>query len=318
MLITVTQRKRLIAQASQTARTFAGWKSPFINAFQKTWLFRKFFEIVIGMDSRRKMPGFAAIPLHKWFSRRVDENESPGKEVVLFDDTYMNYHQVNIGISAVNLLESCGYKVTLARAGCCQRVKISHGFLEEARVDGERTLRNLSNYVRQGLKVVVCEPSCHSALTRDLPKLIKDEQLSGEMRDNVMMIDEFLANEIETGKLDCTFTSPFARILIKDHCHLKLSDKTPAMKRVLDHVPGVSASMASVGCCGMRGSFGYEKENYDVSMRIGEQNIFPAVRDFKSKGAVVVCGFSCRHQIAAGTGVEPLHWVQTLRGNIAC
>lgn len=317
MLITVNQRKRMIANASQRARTFTGWKAPFINAFQKTWLFRKLFDIVIGLDSRRKMPEFAAVSLHKWFSRRAAKNERPGKEVVLFDDTYMNYHQVNVGISAVNLLESCGYKVTLARAGCCQRVKISHGFLEEARVDGERTLRNLSNYVRQGLKVVVCEPTCHSALTRDLPKLIEDEQLSRQMRENVMMIDEFLADEIETGNLDCTFTSPFARILIKGHCHLKSSGKAPAMKRILERAPGVSVSMARAGCCGIRGSFGYEKENYDTSMRIGERNIFPAVRDFKDEGAVVACGFSCRHQIVDGTGVEPLHWVQTLRGNIA-
>ncbi len=75
--------------------------------------------------------------------------------------------------------------------------------------------------------------------------------------------------------------------------------------------------MARGGCCGMRGAFGYEKENYDTSMRIGERNIFPAVRDFKNKGAVVACGFSCRHQIADGTGVEPLHWVQTLLATVA-
>jgi Fe-S oxidoreductase len=317
MLVTAKQRKGMIAQVSQTARTFAGWKAPFINAFHQTWVFRRLFDIVLGLDSRRTMPKFAAVSLHKWFAQRADENDRPGKEVVLFDDTYMNYHQVNIGISAVHLLESCGYKVTLARAGCCQRVKISHGFHEAARVEGEKTLRNLSNYVQQGLKVVVCEPSCHSALTQDLPKLIDDEELRGEMRENVMMIDKFLAEEIESGNLDCTFTSPFARILIKGHCHLESSDKEPAMKRILEQTAGVSVSMARAGCCGMRGSFGYEKENYDASMRIGERNIFPAVRDFEHKGAVVACGFSCREQIAHGTGVEPLHWVQTLRGNIA-
>ena len=315
MLITVNQRKGMLGKAAQRSQLFAGWKAPFINVVQKTWLFRKFFDIIIGLDSRRIMPDFAVASLHKWFARRPDKTERRSKEVVLFDDTYMNYHQVHIGISAVNLLESCGYKVTLARAGCCQRARISYGFLKDARVDGERTLRNLSKYIRDGLKVVVCEPSCYSALTQDLPNLIEDEQLSVEMRENVMMIDDFLADEIETGNLDCTFTSPFAQILIKGHCHLKSSGKSPAMKRILELAPGVSVSVARSGCCGMRGAFGYEKENYDTSMRIGERNIFPAVRDFKDKGAVVVCGFSCRHQIAAGTGVEPLHWVQTLRGN---
>ena len=124
-----------------------------------------------------KAPPFATVPFPKWFARRSRPNGRLTKKVVLFDDTYMNYHQTSVGISAVELLESCGYEVILANAGCCQRPKISHGFLRDARVKGEKTLLNLDEYIQQDLKVVVCEPACCSALTDDLPDLIDMHRL---------------------------------------------------------------------------------------------------------------------------------------------
>jgi Fe-S oxidoreductase len=226
----------------------------------------------------------------------------------------MNYHQTNVGISAVELLESCGYQVILADAGCCQRPRISHGFLRRARAEGEKTLRSLDRYVQQGLKIVVCEPGCCSALKDDLPDLIDDEKLGERMKQNVMMIDEFLAAEISQGRLDCQFSSPFSKVIIHGHCHQKALFGTAAMKEILCKVPGMSVKVLDSGCCGMAGSFGYEKEHYDLSMQIGQERLFPAVRNREDGAAVVACGFSCRHQIADGTGVKALHWVETVRG----
>ena len=226
----------------------------------------------------------------------------------------MNYHQTNIGISAVELLESCGYEVILANAGCCQRPKISHGFLREARIKGEKTLLNLDKYIQQDLKVVVCEPACCSALTDDLPDLIDDEQLGQRIKENVIMIDEFLAREVRQGDLNCEFRSPFSRILIHGHCHQKSLYGTTAMKQLLDRVPGISVSEIDSGCCGMAGSFGHEKEHYELSMQIGQDRLFPVVRNRQAGTVVVACGFSCRHQLADGTGVKALHWVESIRG----
>ena len=225
----------------------------------------------------------------------------------------MNYHETDVGISAVELLESCGYEVILARAGCCQRPRISHGFLRDARDAGEQTLRNLDKFIQQGLDVVVCEPACASALTDDLPDLIDDEQLGERIKCGVMMIDVFLAREIESGRLNCKFTSPFDSVLIHGHCHQKSLYGTTFMKDILDRA-GVSVSEIDSGCCGMAGSFGFEKEHYDMSLAIAEQSLLPAIRSRPDGAAVVACGFSCRQQIEDGTGVRALHWVQTIRG----
>lgn len=306
-------RERIIAASALMAKLFAGRSTPIVNFVQGTRLFRKILEMVAGFDSRRKPPEYARVPLSKWFAQRPRPNGQPAKKVVLFDDTYMSYYETNVGISAVELLESCGYEVVLARAGCCQRPRISHGFLRQAKRHGEKTLRKLDAYIQQGLKVVVAEPACASALTDDLPDLIDDKQLSRRIKENVMMIDVFLARRLEEGKLDCEFTSDFNKILIHGNCHQKSLYGTAAMKQILQRVAGISVKEIDSGCCGMAGSFGYEKEHYELSMQIGEDRLFPAIRSRQEGTVVVACGFSCRHQIADVTGVKPLHWVETIR-----
>ena len=271
--------------------------APFVNFFQKTYLFRKTLEIIAVFDCRRRLPEYAFHKFPVWFKKHSKTNGAGNKKVVLFNDTYMNFHETNVGISAVELLESCGYEVILANAGCCQRPGISHGFLRKAKKEGEKTLRNLDKFIQQGLQIVVCEPGCCSALTDDLPDLIDDEQLGKRIKSNVMMIDEFLYREILNGNLDCSFTSPYNSILIHGHCHQKSLYGTTSMKEVLGRVPDIKVTEVDSGCCGMAGSFGYEKEHYDLSMQIGEDRLFPAVRNRKEGTAVVACGFSCRHQI---------------------
>ncbi|MBL7186141.1 MAG: FAD-binding protein [Phycisphaerae bacterium] len=310
----VSLRERIIAGSTTLARIMAGRKAPIVNFLQETWLFRKILELLAGFDSRRKPPRYAAVPFAKWFAARSQPNGQAREKIVLFDDTYMNYHQTEIGISAVELLESCGYEVILARAGCCQRPRISHGFLRDARAKGEQTLRNLDKYIQQGLKIVVCEPGCCSALTDDLPDLIDDEQLGARIKENVMMIDGFLARQVSDGNLKCEFTSPYEKILIHGHCHQKALFGTDAMKQLLERVAGISVSEVDSGCCGMAGSFGYEKEHYELSAQIGEDRLLPAVRSAEEGTVTVACGFSCRHQIADGANVKALHWVETIRG----
>jgi FAD/FMN-containing dehydrogenase/Fe-S oxidoreductase len=310
----VPLREKLIAESTNRAARIAGWKAPIINWFQKRWLFRKALEMAAGFDKRRTPPEYAHTSFPDWFNNRSAPNGQSLGKVVLFDDTYMNYHQPEVGVSAVELLESCGYEVVRAGAGCCQRPKISHGFLREAKEEGEKTLRNLDQYIQQGLPIVVCEPECASALTDDLPDLIDDEELGNRIKENVMMIDEFLAKEVSAGNLDCKFTSPHEKILIHGHCHQKALYGTTAMKFLLDRVEGTTAEEIDSGCCGMVGSFGYEKEHYDLSRQIGEDRLFPAIREREDSTAVIACGFSCRHQIADFTNAKPLHWVQTIRG----
>ena len=307
-------RDRMIAGSAIMAKRMAGWKAAAVNEIMKTMLFRKPLEWIAGVESKRILPLYARRSFHQWFANRPGNNGLFTKKVVLFDDTYMNYHETSVGISAVELLESCGYEVILAKAGCCQRPGISHGFLKKAKAEGEKTLLNLKKYIDDGLQVVVCEPGCASALTDDLPDLIDDEMLGKLIRENVVMIDVFLAGEMKAGRIDNGFSSQFDRLIVHGHCHQKSLYGTEALKSVLESIPELSVKILDTGCCGMAGSFGYEKEHYELSMKVGEDRLFPAIREREENTGVVACGFSCRHQIAHGTGVKARHLVEVLRG----
>jgi FAD/FMN-containing dehydrogenase/Fe-S oxidoreductase len=307
-----TLRDRLIRDSSKAASRLSGAFSGLINFVQHTALFRYAMEKLAGFDRRRVLPGYAREPFHKWFERNANSSfKHPDRRVVLFADTYLNFHEPDIGISALRLLNECGYEVILANVGCCQRPKISHGFLRDAKEEGTKTIAGLKKYIDEGLTIVVCEPSCASALNDDLPDLIEDEALGIKLREKVMMIDKFLERERSEGRLDKIFESTAGDILIHGHCHQKALYGTQAMKTLLgDDIHAVTEIPS--GCCGMAGSFGYETEHYELSRKIGDNILFPAARSMKPGATLVANGFSCRHQINHFTGVKPKHWVEVI------
>ncbi|HZY79470.1 MAG TPA: FAD-linked oxidase C-terminal domain-containing protein [Cyclobacteriaceae bacterium] len=306
-----TLRDRLIRDSSKMASRFSGTLSGVVNFIQHTTLFRYAIEKLAGFDRRRTLPEYASEPFYKWFEKKGNNSyKNPDRQVVLFADTYLNFHEPNIGISALQLLNACGYEVILANVGCCQRPKISHGFLKEAKIDGAKTISGLQKYIDSGLTVVVCEPSCASALNDDLPDLIEDEALGNKLKEKVMMIDKFLEREISAGRIDKTLES-VGNILIHRHCHQKALYSTQAMKSVLTKGDQTVNEIPS-GCCGMAGSFGYETEHYEISRKIGDSILFPAAKSMKPDTTLVANGFSCRHQIAHFTGVKPKHWVEVV------
>jgi len=305
---------RFILNSMERAPRIAGPFAILVNALIGTLPYRTIVEKVYGLEARRRFPSYATKTFDKWFAGSSRTVNGSNKKVALFNDTYMNFYQPGIGRSAVELLESCGYEVILADAGCCQRYRITHGLLREAKVKGECTLRNLDTFIRQGLKVVVCEPECCSALVDDLPDLIDDVELGRRIKENVMMIDDFLARECEEGMLSGHFTSPYKKVMIQGHCHQKALFGTASMKHLLDLVPGMEALVLDAGCCGMGDYYGYEKAHYDLSMKIGEDRLFPLIRNREEGTAVVACGFLCRTQLFHGTGVRAVHWVETIRG----
>lgn len=308
-----TLRDRMIKDSPSIAALFSGAPSRFINFMQQTKLFRYLLQKIAGFDPRRVLPEYAREPFYKWMEKKGNnEYKNPARRVVLFADTYLNYHEPQIGISALQLLNSCGYEVILAHVGCCQRPRISHGFLREAKKAGAKTIAGLKKFIDQGLTIVVCEPSCASALNDDLPDLLEDEAIAGQLRDNVMLIDKFLEREAELGNLPKEFESIAGNILIHGHCHQKALYGTKGMKTLLDKT-GKSVAEIPSGCCGMAGSFGYEEEHYELSRKIGESILFPAVKSLKPGTTLVANGFSCRHQIGHFTGVKPKHWVEVIR-----
>lgn len=306
-------REHLVVASPRLARLLSGPLAPIANAVAASRPVRWLNDKLLGLDARRVPPAYARVPFERWFAaHRAPDGERP--EVVLFDDTWLRYHDTAVGIGAVELLESCGYRVTVARAGCCQRPAISHGSLDTARREGEKTLRRLDRWLQTGVPVVCCEPSCASALTDDLPSLIADKALGARATAGIAMIDVFLANELQSGRLAATFRSTAHRVLLHGHCHQKALFGTQSMTRILALVPGLRVDEADCGCCGMAGSFGYEREHYELSMQVAEDRLLPAVRAAGADTTVVACGFSCRHQILDGTGVRARHWVEVVRG----
>lgn len=307
-----TLRDKLIRDSAKAAANISGWKASVVNPLQKTTLFRSILEHTAKFDKRRELPSFAKQPFYKWFMKHAHKTNKGDKEVVLFADTYLNYHEPQVGISALKLLNSCGYKVILAHVGCCQRPKISHGFLRDAKREGVRTIDGLKKFLDKGLKVVVCEPSCASALNDDLPDMIADTGIAEQLKNGVMMIDVFLNDELEKGHLNVHFEPISPAIAIHGHCHQKALYGTKAMKSLVKDSAKEIQEIPS-GCCGMAGSFGYEKEHYDLSQKIGNEVLFPAVKKLQNDHEIVACGFSCRHQIQHFTEAKPKHFVEVIR-----
>ncbi len=305
-------RDKLIRDSSKAASQISGWKAGFVNAFQKSSLFKNLLESKANFDKRRTLPDFAKEPFYVWFEKNARKSNQGNKKVVLFADTYLNYHEPHVGISALELLNTCGYQVILANVGCCQRPKISHGFLRDAKRDGKRTIEGLQPYLDQGLKVVVCEPSCASALNDDLPDLIGNQEISDQLKGGVMMIDVFLADEYGKGNLDVDFEPKSEGITIHGHCHQKALYGTNTMKTLLKNSNAKVDEIPS-GCCGMAGSFGYEKEHYEISKKIGSEILFPAIEKMPKNIDLVACGFSCRHQIQDFTDAKPKHFVEVIK-----
>ncbi len=306
-------RDKIIKNSTGMSARISGKAAGIVNSIQETKLFRKLLEHVAGFDSRRVLPAYAKLPFSKWYEKNAQLVQNGRKTVALFADTYLNYHDTHIGISAYQLLTDCGYNVLLANAGCCQRPKISHGFLREAKKEGLKTVLNLDEFMSKGIPILVCEPGCASALTDDLPDLIEDEELAKRLNENVFMIDQFLYQEMESGQLDVEFISDENEINLHGHCHQKTLYGTKGMNEILAKISGLKSKEINSGCCGMAGSFGYEKEHYEISEKIGSQDLFSAINEMSESATVVACGFSCRHQIEHFTGRKPKHWVEVIK-----
>ncbi len=310
---------RFFAEGAARARKLAGPLAPFVNAVGRLSPVRAWLERRYGLDRRRPLPSVSNEPLSRWFAKRAGSSGSEAGDrsrVALFVDTYIGYHETRIGRAAVQVLERLGFAVELAEVGCCQRPKISLGLLDEARADGEGVLRSLDALAREGVPIVVVEPSCLSALHEDLPDLLDDVELGRRVASSLESIDAFVDRafasrdepERENGR---------GVLWLHGHCHQKAFDGTEATVRSLERATGRTVRVIDGGCCGMAGSFGYERAHHDLSLRIGEDRLFPALRERSREDIVVATGFSCRHQIRDALDVRPLHPVEILAEALA-
>ena len=320
-------RSRTFAQINRINRLGSRF-APFSNWVARS-LVGKLFGSLAGIHPQRSLPPFASPTLAQWFQARQRSQANRGsvnlgsktgadaglnaqQTVVLFNDTFMNYNYPQVGRAAVEILEAAGLNVVLADAWCCGRPMISKGFLDQAAVNAEHNVDQLYAYAEQGAAIVGCEPSCLLTLRDEYPELVKNDR-ARTVAENSYLIDEYLMLLHGQGRLNLPFRDRPKKVLFHGHCHQKALAGTAASMGVLRLPPGWEAELVNAGCCGMAGSFGFEKEHYDISMTIGGQALFPAVNAKDDDWELAVMGVSCRQQIEDGTGRPARHLVEVLR-----
>ena len=278
---------------------------------------RWFFDRVLGLHERRQLPPFASQTFDRWFASRNGRRPAPSQgPVVLFNDCYMTYNYPEIGKAAVKVLEAAGFEVILAEKKCCGRPMISKGLLQEAKNNAAENVDKLSGYVRKGIPIVGCEPSCILTFRDEYPDLLDDPR-AGDLAKGSFMIEEFLVGLHGRGALNLPFTNGSKSFLLHGHCHQKALIGSGPSLQVLRMLPGAKVEEVDSGCCGMAGSFGYEKEHYELSIAIGNRRLFPAVKAKGPEWEIVAAGVSCRQQIPHGTGRRARHLVEVLAEALA-
>jgi Fe-S oxidoreductase len=270
----------------------------------------------LGIAPKRKLPPFAGQRFSAWFNQRDGAASAAAAAdkppVVLFHDTFMEYNTPHLGRDAVEILERAGFRVVLVDKKCCGRPIISKGLLDQARVNASHNIAVLKPWAKQGVPIVGVEPSCILTLKEDYRDLLPGPD-ADMVASQVRTIDEFLAQLTQEGKLPYAPAKGHPReYLLHGHCHQKSLVGTGPTLAVLRGIPGAQVSEIDSGCCGMAGSFGYEAEHYDVSIAIGEQRLFPAVRKAGADVTLVADGISCRQQISHGTERQAKHLVEVV------
>ena len=234
---------------------------------------------------------------------------------MLLVDEFTNYYDSSIGIKTILLLRKLGYQVIIAPIKESARTQISKGLLHKAKVVVNHNLQHLKGKIDQEMPLVGIEPSAILTFRDEYPDLASDElrATAQEIAKHTFTIEEFLAAEMKEGKIRTTsFTKEPKTISFHAHCYQKSLSNTYLIKRVLSFPQNYVAKEIRSGCCGMAGGFGYEDKHYDLSMKIGEMVLFPAVRQTSASTLLLTSGHSCRHPITDGTQRDAVHPVEVL------
>ena len=288
--------------------------APISNWMMNTSFSKQLLEKTIGIDKRRQLPNFAPQTFQQWFRSRVDTEtpKNPKGMVVLFPDTTTNYNHPELGIATVNILEKLGYEVILPNSRCCGRPMLSNGMMSQAKANVDFNISSIYPFVEKGAKLVGIEPSCALGFISDFSDLASEPEKAKEISENTMLIEDFFL--YATKEEDFQFTNPpqNQKVVFHGHCHQKALVGTTSAMEVLKTIPGLEPVEIKSGCCGMAGSFGFYKDHFDISMQIGEDTLFPAIREENDDVIVVSEGVSCRQQIEQGTQRKTKHLVELL------
>ena len=276
---------------------------------------RKWSERAAGLSAQRRLPAWRG---DAWRESTRFLGAAEGKPVAFFADTFNRYFEPENIAAALQVLIAAGYGVHLprppegeARPLCCGRTFLAVGLIEEAKREAARSIAALAPFVGRGMPIVGLEPSCMLGFRDEIPALIKSNDADLLSR-NTFLFEDVLAQRVGEGKLDLPLKPLPKRALLHGHCHQKSFAAMPAVEATLKLVPELSVESIDSSCCGMAGSFGYGADTIEVSLKMAELSLFPALRKAPPDSIIIADGTSCRHQIKDGIGRDVLHVVRVL------
>ncbi len=308
-------RSKLIANFNKTAAIAA-----LIPAMYNFMISNGFTGDIIkrlsGFSTSRSLPSVHRETLKSWYKKfRRNKNSFGKRKIYFFCDEFTNYNDTPIGIKAILLLDRLGFDVIIPEHIESGRAWLSKGLLRKAKKIANRNISLLSPLVTPDTPLVGIEPSAILTFNDEYIDLAEDDQYetAKELSKSVFMVEEFLATEIDNGRISASlFTTEKRNVLLHGHCQQKALSSVITSAKVLALPKNYTVTTIPSGCCGMAGSFGYEKEHYEISMRIGELVLFPALRNASTNAIIAAPGTSCRHQIKDGVGRKSFHPVEVL------
>jgi FAD/FMN-containing dehydrogenase/Fe-S oxidoreductase len=306
----VPVRSRIFG-AIRTLNRLGSATAPLSNLPGKVKPLRVLMERRLGIARQRPLPHYERENLPRWFRRRRPAEAPTQGRVTVLADSFTSFTEPGIGKAVVQLLELAGYDVRLESKGCCGRPSISKGLLDDARKKAKNLADSLCAGAADG-PIVGCEPSCILTLRAEHVQLLPDDANVKAVAGRVKLPEELLVEVIDAGRLRLREDNGMAgrTIVFHGHCHQKAEVGTAATVALLKRIPGATVQELDAGCCGMAGSFGYESEHYDVSLRVGEDRLFPAIRAAAPDAVIAATGTSCREQIHHGTQRSARHPIE--------
>ncbi|MDX9846958.1 MAG: FAD-linked oxidase C-terminal domain-containing protein [Tenuifilaceae bacterium] len=267
----------------------------------------------LGFAPQRQLPLIYRTTLKRW--HRKMGKPLQGKRVYLFADEFTNYNDTSIGIKAIEVLHKLGYNVVLPNISESGRTYISKGLLNTAKRIAQRNIEVLADIISVDEPLIGIEPSAILSFRDEYPDLVNDslKPKAIELSKSCLMFEEFFMREVDAGRITKSqFTNAQREIKLHGHCQQKAVASTAQTKAMLSFPPNYSVIEIPSGCCGMAGAFGYEKEHYELSMKVGELVLFPEIRKTPKQVTISAPGTSCRHQIMDGTQREAQHPVEII------
>jgi FAD/FMN-containing dehydrogenase/Fe-S oxidoreductase len=283
---------------------------PLSNLAARAGPTRSIGERWLGVAAARPLPRFHRDNLSRWFRRRAaPATPAPAGDLVFLADSFTTYTEPSVGRAAITLLQLGGWNVRLEDAGCCGRASLSKGLIDQARRMASGMVQRLADEAARGVPIVAAEPSCLLTLRDEYLAVLPGDPRAAAVAAATRLPEELLLTAMAEGRLAMAEQSPVSgkRILFHGHCHQKALAGTAATLALLRSIPGADVIEVDAGCCGMAGSFGFEKEHYRLSMSIGELRLFPAIRAEAPDAVIAATGVSCRQQISHGTGRQAWH-----------